>query len=104
MSGLRLARLRLVCADPDRLAEFYARALGFSRRAGGVELGGLPVDLLGGAARPYPAEVPGWSPVFQHAAVVVSDMAAAHARLRAVPGWTPISRAGPERLPDRSGG
>ncbi|MEH3147945.1 MAG: VOC family protein [Methylobacterium frigidaeris] len=109
MSGLRLARLRLVCADPDRLARFYEQALGFSRGEeadGGtrVSLGGLPVDLLGGAARPCPAEVPGWSPLFQHVAVVVSDMAAAYAHLRAVPGWTPISQAGPEHLPERSGG
>jgi catechol 2,3-dioxygenase-like lactoylglutathione lyase family enzyme len=41
---------------------------------------------------------------FQHLAIVVRDMAAADAQLNSRAGWTPISAAGPERLPAASGG
>ena len=41
---------------------------------------------------------------FQHFALVVRDMALALAQLRGVPGWTPISSGGPQRLPQGSGG
>ena len=113
---IRLDRVRLVSADPEALARFFTATLGFSREAATspapgetvvpLRLGAQGIDLVGHAApgRPYPAEVPGWSPLFQHVAIVVSDMAAAHARLRAIPGWRPISTAGPERLPAASGG
>jgi catechol 2,3-dioxygenase-like lactoylglutathione lyase family enzyme len=37
-------------------------------------------------------------------AIVVSDMTAAHQRVMAHPRFTPISRAGPVRLPEESGG
>ncbi len=56
------------------------------------------------SGRPSPGEVPGYSPLFQHCAIIVSDMAAAHARLSAHPGWRPISTDGPVRLPASSGG
>ncbi|MCI9880282.1 VOC family protein [Methylobacterium goesingense] len=71
-----------------------------------LRLGAQHVDLVGfdRPGRPYPDDVPGWSPLFQHIAIVVSDMAAAFARLSATPGWRPISTAGPERLPAASGG
>jgi catechol 2,3-dioxygenase-like lactoylglutathione lyase family enzyme len=113
---IRLDRIRLVSADPEALAGFFIAALGFSRAAATqpapgetvvpLRLGAQAVDLVGFAepGRPYPAEVPGWSPLFQHIALVVSDMAAAHARLSARPDWRPISTAGPERLPAASGG
>ena len=112
---IRLDRIRLVSADPETLAGFYIGALGFSRgatvRQAGetvvpLRLGAQAVDLVGYDApgRPYPAQVPGWSPLFQHIAIVVSDMAAAHARLDARAGWRAISTAGPERLPASSGG
>jgi catechol 2,3-dioxygenase-like lactoylglutathione lyase family enzyme len=113
---LRLSRIRLVSADPEALAGFFATALGFARAPTSrpvpgetvvpLRLGGQAVDLVGfdQPGRPYPADVPGWSPLFQHIALVVSDMGAAHARLAACPGWRPISTAGPERLPAASGG
>ncbi|MCJ2036171.1 VOC family protein [Methylobacterium sp. J-068] len=111
-----LDRIRLVSADPEALAGFYTAALGFSRRpatrpAAGetvvsLRLGAMAVDLVGYAdpGRPYPSDVPGWSPLFQHIAIVVSDMGAAHARLATMAGWRAISTAGPERLPAASGG
>jgi catechol 2,3-dioxygenase-like lactoylglutathione lyase family enzyme len=42
--------------------------------------------------------------VFQHFAIVVVDMKRAFERLSAIAGWTPISSAGPQRLPASSGG
>jgi catechol 2,3-dioxygenase-like lactoylglutathione lyase family enzyme len=53
--------------------------------------------------RPYPAHLSPFDNEFQHFAIVVSDMAAAFDRLRATTGWTAISTAGPQRLPDASG-
>jgi len=41
---------------------------------------------------------------FQHLAIVVGNMDAAYARLTSSAGWTPISVAGPVRLPAASGG
>ncbi|MGU3360276.1 VOC family protein [Methylobacterium sp. M6A4_1b] len=120
--SLRLSRIRLVSADPEALAGFFTTALGFTRVTStrplvdrrttsgetvvSLRIGAEAVDLVGfdRPGRPYPDDVPGWSPLFQHIALVVSDMAAAHARLAACPGWHPISTAGPERLPAASGG
>ena len=123
--AVRLARIGLTSADPVRLAEFYESALGFrrlhpsspaARHDGGgavvpahtvmLRLGDQIVDITAfdPPGAPYPGDVPGWSPLFQHFAIVVSDMAAAYARLSAQPGWRPISTQGPQRLPDSSGG
>src|SRR6185437_822480 len=41
---------------------------------------------------------------FQHFAILVKDMQAAFRQLAATPGWTAISRDGPQRLPQSSGG
>ena len=41
---------------------------------------------------------------FQHCAIIVSNMDFAYTKLKSVPGWTPISRDGPEHLPESSGG
>ncbi|KQO65389.1 VOC family protein [Methylobacterium sp. Leaf88] len=119
---LRLDRIRLVSADPETLARYFTAALGFTRVTStrplvdrrttfgetvvSLRLGAQAVDLVGfdRPGRPYPDVVPGWSPLFQHIAIVVSDMAAAVSRLSATPGWRPISTAGPERLPAASGG
>lgn len=121
----RLSRIVLICADAAALATFYARAFGFAPCAGpnadpalagllGVEAAEVTLMCLGDETvalvqtspqgRPYPAGVAGWSPLFQHFAIVVSDMAAAYAALRAVRGWTPISTDGPQVLPASSGG
>lgn len=124
MSARRLARIALNAADPARLAEFYRAALGFTAgeappasdfaavtgltgaRTVPLRLGDQHLDLVAvtPSGRPYPGEVPGFSPVFQHCAIVVSDMAVAYARLSAHPGWRPISTDGPVRLPASSGG
>lgn len=121
----RLSKIVLICKDAAALVTFYARAFGFARCAGpNVDM--ALADLIGVAAaevtlmrlgdetvalaqtspqgRSYPADVAGWSPLFQHFAIVVSDMAAAYAALRAVSGWAPISTDGPQVLPASSGG
>jgi catechol 2,3-dioxygenase-like lactoylglutathione lyase family enzyme len=125
----RIARVCLTTAEPEKTSAFLREALGFEdvgteERAGegfarlmGIEgararvvllrLGRQEVELVAFArpGRPYP---PGNSTAsdrwFQHMAIVVSDMRAAYARLSARPGWTPISTAGPQRLPESSGG
>jgi len=116
MKALRLARIEMVCGNPEVLAEFYQAAFGFLRpgcaptpaTSGDVELrlGGQTNRLVcpkpGG--RSYPDDVAGWSPLFQHIAIVVVDMARACAHLSTLSGWTPISTSGPQVLPAASGG
>lgn len=111
-----------------RLACFYESALGFVRSKekfiGGAALGSLlaipdaeahiipmalgeqTIELVNvkPPGRPYPAEVPAWSSLFQHFAIVVLDMAAAYAKLTAHKDWHPISGTGPQVLPASSGG
>jgi catechol 2,3-dioxygenase-like lactoylglutathione lyase family enzyme len=127
VSGIdRLACVRLVTAQPERLAAFYESAFGFVRttpvpvdapslaavigipgasaRVLTLRLGEQDLEFL--AIRPpgrsFPP-VPGWSPLFQHCAIVVADMAAAYARLCAQTGWTAISNGGPQILPPAAG-
>jgi catechol 2,3-dioxygenase-like lactoylglutathione lyase family enzyme len=123
-----LSRIVLICRDGECLSEFYARAFGFAPVADSSEVDADFARLIGHAretvrtrtlrlgsehvtlaqpepaGRLYPAGVPGWSSQFQHFAIVVSDMAAAFAVLRAIPGWTAISTGGPQMLPESSGG
>jgi catechol 2,3-dioxygenase-like lactoylglutathione lyase family enzyme len=118
----------MICNAPDRLAEFYQAAFGFVRTGQtrilepavaaltGVpgatastvrlRLGEQEIELTAivPPGRAYPRGVSGRSPLFQHIAVVVSDMAAAYARLSATDGVTAISTAGPQLLPASSGG
>ncbi|HEY5237343.1 MAG TPA: VOC family protein, partial [Rhizomicrobium sp.] len=53
---------------------------------------------------PYPRESSASDLVFQHFAIVVADMPRAFQQLSSIAGWTPISTAGPQRLPASSGG
>jgi catechol 2,3-dioxygenase-like lactoylglutathione lyase family enzyme len=112
-----LSRIELVCRDPDRLAAFYERALGFIKpiapehvpnRTTSVKLRLGQQDIRLICPQPmgqsYPAHVAGWSPLFQHVAIVVADMAGAYTHLSTIQGWTPISTAGPQVLPPASGG
>jgi len=104
MSGLLV---RLNARRPDALADFFVAALGFERGRGeavGLTLGASRLRIVGCEGQPYPAVVPGWSPLFQHFAITTTDMAGAVARLGRVGGWTPISRGGPQKLPASSGG
>jgi len=114
-AGLRLARFALNCPAPALTADFFVTALGFSRAASPREgttdattltLGPGRLDLTpsGPRGRAYPRTLPPWSARFQHLAIVTPDMAAAMERLRQTPGWTAISRHGPQRLPASSGG
>jgi catechol 2,3-dioxygenase-like lactoylglutathione lyase family enzyme len=124
----KLSRIILICREAERLAEFYVRAFGFTCiedspksdpgfaeligvakgqvRTTSLRLGNQVIALaetqpLG---RTYPDVVPGWDPLFQHFAIVVSDMAAAYANLQALHNWTAISTDGPQILPPSSGG
>lgn len=114
----------IVTPDLARLVRFYCDVLGFATRGDEQPLHPTELALLGltgsgrrrilnlgrqtvwidqfqPAGRLYPASIDAASLGFQHLALVVSDMAAAYARLR---DFTPISRGGPQTLPSTSGG
>ena len=113
-----LSRIEMVCDNARALAAFYQVAFGFLGldRADGftngirhsirMRLGRQEIALIDvrPQGRPYPVNVAGWNPLFQHIAIVVSNMASAYERLSAIPGWSPISTAGPQLLPPASGG
>lgn len=123
-----LARIVLVCRDARRLSAFYREALGFtivddSPKADPdfAALVGLPngeawISMLAlgaqrialaqtaPAGRAYPDRVAGYDRMFQHFAIVVSDMTSALAALHRLSGWTAISVGGPQKLPASSGG
>ena len=124
MTTRRLLRIELVVADLARSERFYAEALGFSLErqedASATLAGMLGADRIrqsvlrrGGqtlvlqafepAGAPYPARSTASDLVFQHFALPVADMAAAFSRLAPF-GAAPISSAGPQHLPQRSGG
>lgn len=119
-----IAGFRLVTADLPRLTRFYADVLGFAAEGPPAPIGAGEMTLLGlsGQGRrqvlrlgaqtlaldafdapgaPYPADGNAASPWFQHLALVVDDIAAAHARLH---GAQAISDGGPQHLPASSGG
>ena len=101
----RIAAIALPCANPLATAEFYRRA--FDCRPASAPhtllLGGQRL-IFDQASAPSPEAPPSNATAFQHCAIVVSDMTDAMARLETAPGWAPISRSGPERLPEASGG
>jgi catechol 2,3-dioxygenase-like lactoylglutathione lyase family enzyme len=71
-----------------------------------LRLGGQSLELMSFAqpGAPYPTGIAGTDTRFQHFAIVVGDVAAAYGRLLQCSGWTPITQAGPQRLPESSGG
>ena len=72
-----------------------------------LRLGRERIELLefaDSAGRPYPPDSTSTDLWFQHMAIVVNDMTRAHRRVMANPRFRPISRDGPVRLPDSSGG
>lgn len=123
----RLLRVTLPVSDLARFAAFYRDALGFAvlgtRTRGGEGFARATATALARAevttlrlgtqhlelerhdppGRPYPDDSRSQDLWFQHAAIIVADMDTAYRRLCAA-GATPISRDGPERLPESSGG
>ncbi|MCE4224956.1 VOC family protein [Methylobacterium sp. C25] len=106
-ASLRIEGFRLLCRDVPATARFYEAALGARSGAAAdgspsMGIGSGMLDLARAATGSAPARSN--STAFQHLALVVSDMAAAMSRLASVTGWSSISRTGPERLPEESGG
>ncbi len=123
----RLLRVAMPVSDLGRLAGFYRNALGFSvlstrtRRGEGfarataapgahadvatLRLGDQHLELEHHhtPARSYPDGSRSQDLWFQHVAIIVADMDAAHRRLCAA-GCTAITLGGPQRLPESSGG
>lgn len=114
----------LVTPDLPRLVAFYQEALGFAlegapqpisraemvrlavageatRQVLSIGLQRIAIEQFELAGRPYPSRSDAASLWFQHLALVVVDIAAAHAQLRDA---APISRHGPQQLPPASGG
>ncbi len=122
-----LARFGLTTANAGRLAAFYESAFGCRRlateRLSGTNFERL-MDVEGGArsitlclgreiiellqfdrpGRPYPDSSSSSDLVFQHFAIVVTNIGQGYQRLSEVEGWSAISSGGPQRLPDTSGG
>ncbi len=119
-----IVSFHLVTPDISRLAAFYSDLLGFAPVGVARPIDAAEMALLGtagGAMRqvlaigkqhvileqfeiagePYPSGSDAACLWFQHLALVVSNIAAAHARLR---DFSPISRHGPQQLPPASGG
>jgi catechol 2,3-dioxygenase-like lactoylglutathione lyase family enzyme len=121
-------RITLIVSDLDRAQEDYVRTFGCRvvhradiepaltgvlclRRARGrrslLRLGRERIELLeftDSAGRPYPPDSTSTDLWFQHMAIVVNDMPDAYQRVMANRRFRPISRNGPVRLPDSSGG
>jgi catechol 2,3-dioxygenase-like lactoylglutathione lyase family enzyme len=128
MQAARIDRVTLVVSDLDRAEDDYVttfgctvesrdaiehsltRVLGIPEASGRrslLRLGRERIELLeftDSMGRPYPCDSTSTDIWFQHVAIVVTDMTAAHQRVMAHPRFRPISRAGPVRLPDESGG
>jgi catechol 2,3-dioxygenase-like lactoylglutathione lyase family enzyme len=128
IQAVRIDRITLVVSDLDQAEADYGAAFGcrverrdaIERRLAGVlgipeasgrrsllRLGRERIELLeftDSMGRPYPCDSTSTDVWFQHVAIVVNDMTAAHDRVMAHPRFRPISRAGPVRLPDESGG
>lgn len=124
--AVRVVRVSRVVADLDRAEAFYRDALGFRIVGRGpsdpaalaalglpgtvaeeavMRLGGDEVALvrLVPPGRPYPAGSRSDDLWFQHLAVVVADMDAAHARVLAQGRAQPVSQGGPQTLPPADG-
>ena len=121
-------RVTLIVSDVDRAEEDYVTTFGCCveqrgdiersltgvlciRQARGrrslLRLGRERIELLeftDSAGRPYPPDSTSTDLWFQHMAIVVSDMTDAYQRVMGNRRLRPISRNGPVRLPDSSGG
>jgi catechol 2,3-dioxygenase-like lactoylglutathione lyase family enzyme len=121
-------RVALIVSDLDRAEDDYVRTLGADveqrddiepsatrvlriphgrGRRSLLRLGSQRIELLeftDSAGRPYPPDSTSTDLWFQHVAIIVTDMGQAHRRIMANRRFRPISREGPVRLPDASGG
>jgi catechol 2,3-dioxygenase-like lactoylglutathione lyase family enzyme len=121
-------RVTLIVSDLDRAEDDYVTTFGCCveqradidpalirvlcvRRARGrrslLRLGRERIELLEfteATGRPYPPDSTSTDLWFQHMAIIVNDMRDAHQRVMANRRFRPISRNGPVRLPDASGG
>jgi catechol 2,3-dioxygenase-like lactoylglutathione lyase family enzyme len=128
MPDVVIDRITLIVSDLDRAEEDYVETFGcrVEQRADidpsliGVlcvgqargrrsllRLGRERIELLeftDSAGRPYPPDSTSTDLWFQHMAIIVNDMTDAHQRVMANRRLQPISRNGPVRLPDNSGG
>jgi len=121
-------RVTLIVSDLDRSVEDYVTTFGCTverrddiepsvtsvlgvpdarGRSSCLRLGRQRIELLeftDTAGRPYPPDSTSTDLWFQHMAIIVSDMSQAYKRVMANPRLRPITRAGPVRLPESSGG
>jgi catechol 2,3-dioxygenase-like lactoylglutathione lyase family enzyme len=121
-------RVTLIVSDLDRAEDDYVRTFGCSveqradielsltrvlcvrparGRRSSLRLGRERIELLeftDSAGRPYPPDSTSTDLWFQHMAIIVNDMRHAYQRVMANRRFRPISRDGPVRLPDNSGG
>ena len=128
MPDVVIDRITLIVSDLDRAEENYVRTFGCCvehraeidpslisvlciRQARGrrslLRLGREQIELLeftDSAGRPYPPGSTSTDLWFQHMAIVVSDMTDAYQLVMANRRFRRISRDGPVRLPDSSGG
>ena len=128
MHAATIDRITLIVSDLDRAEDDYVTTFGCgidrreaveqsltsvlgipeaSGRRSLLRLGREQIELLeftDSNGRPYPCDSTSTDIWFQHMAIVVNDMPTAHQRFRANTRFRPISRVGPVRLPDESGG
>jgi catechol 2,3-dioxygenase-like lactoylglutathione lyase family enzyme len=121
-------RITLIVTDLDLAEDDYVATFGCSveqrgdvdpaligvlclRQARGrrslLRLGRERIELLeftDSAGRPYPPDSTSTDLWFQHMAIIVDDMASGYRRVMDNPRFRPISRNGPVRLPETSGG
>jgi catechol 2,3-dioxygenase-like lactoylglutathione lyase family enzyme len=121
-------RVTLIVSDLDRAEDDYVATFGCRveqrgdvdpslihvlclRQARGrrslLRLGRERIELLeftDSAGRPYPPGSTSTDIWFQHMAIIVDDMTSAHRRVMEHRRFRPISRNGPVRLPETSGG
>ena len=121
-------RITLIVSDLDRSEKDYVTTFGCTVEGRGdiepsvtsvlclppargrsscLRLGRERIELLeftDSAGRPYPPDSTSTDLWFQHMAIIVSDMTHAYRQVMANPRFRPITRAGPVRLPESSGG
>ncbi len=100
---MRIEKLRLRSAAPKKLAAFYQSAFGAALSGRTLRIGEAQIEIAA-AVNPAPQNFASNETGFQHFALVVAEIGRAYDLLRQTPGWRPISLAGPEQLPQSSGG